>query len=80
VVKDSNKRFAQATDDFRFSAAVAEFGMILRESPEMRHTTMDQVIGIACNALGEDLHGYRAEFVSLAQTASALITPAVGVR
>ncbi len=80
VVKDGNKRFAHASDDFRFSAAVAEFGMILRDSPEMRHTTMDQVIDIACNALGEDLHGYRAEFVSLAQMAQALITPTVGVR
>ncbi len=80
VVKDSNKRFAQASNDFRFSAAVAEFGMILRESPEMRHTTMEQVIGIACNALGEDLHGYRSEFVGLAQTAGALMSPAVGVR
>jgi Ca-activated chloride channel family protein len=78
VVKDRNTRFAQASDDFRFSAAVAEFGMILRDSPEMRHTTMEQVIGIACHALGEDVHGYRAEFVSLAEMTAALMTPSVG--
>jgi len=80
VVKDGNTRFAQASNDFRFSAAVAEFGMILRDSPEMRDSSMEQVIGIACKALGDDEHGYRAEFVSLAQMAEALITPAVGVR
>ena len=30
AVKDRNTRFADASDNFRFSAAVAEFGMILR--------------------------------------------------
>ena len=80
VVKDRNTRFAQASNDFRFSAAVAEFGMILRDSPEVRDASMEQVIGIACNALGKDEHGYRAEFVSLAQMAEALMSPAVGVR
>jgi len=79
AVKDRSVRFANASTDFRFSAAVAEFGMILRDSPEMRHTTMAQVIGIACNALGDDMHGYRAEFVSLAQMAEALMTPSVGL-
>jgi len=80
VVKDRHTRFATASDDFRFSAAVAEFGMILRDSPEVRHATMEQVIGIACKALGKDEHGYRAEFVSLAQMAEALMTPTVGTR
>ncbi len=80
VVKDSNTRFAKASDDFRFSAAVAEFGMILRNSSEVGDATMEDVIGIACNSLGEDLHGYRAEFVSLAQMTQALMSPSVGYR
>ena len=80
VVKDGNTRFAQASNDFRFSAAVAEFGMILRDSPEARDATMEQVIGIACKAMGEDPHGYRAEFVSLAQAAEALMSPTLGTR
>ena len=80
VVRDRNVRFAQASNDFRFSAAVAEFGMILRNSSEVGDATMEDVIGIAMNALGEDLHGYRAEFVSLAQMTQALMTPALGYR
>ncbi len=79
AVKDGNKRFAQASDDFRFAAAVAEFGMILRNSPEVGDATMQDVIDVACRSLGDDEHGYRAEFVSLAQTAQSLVSPTVGV-
>jgi len=52
--------------------------MILRNSPEKGNATMEQVIAIAQAARGEDVHGYRAEFVSLAEMAEALMTPVVG--
>jgi Ca-activated chloride channel family protein len=80
VVKDRGTRFADASDNFRFSAAVAEFGMILRDSPERGEATMSQVISTARSARGEDPHGYRAEFVSLAEAAELLMTPTVGRR
>ncbi|MDH4036217.1 MAG: von Willebrand factor type A domain-containing protein [Candidatus Krumholzibacteria bacterium] len=80
AVKDRNTRFANASDNFRFAAAVAEFGMVLRNSPEKGSATMEQVIATARAARGEDVHGYRAEFVSLAETAQALMTPVYGVR
>jgi Ca-activated chloride channel family protein len=80
VVKDRNTRFRDASDDFRFSAAVAQFGMILRDSPERGDATMQQVIATATSARGEDLHGYRAEFLRLAEMAELLITPTVGTR
>jgi Ca-activated chloride channel family protein len=80
VVKDRHARFADASDDFRFSAAVAQFGMILRDSPEKGDATMQQVIATARGARGEDPHGYRAEFVGLAEMAEMLMTPAVGAR
>jgi len=80
VVKDRTTRFADASDDFRFSAAVAEYGMILRDSPEKGDATLAQVIAIARSARGEDLHGYRAEFVSLAEMTELLMTPVVGER
>ncbi len=80
AVKDRNTRFANASDNFRFAAAVAEFGMVLRNSPEKGSSTMEQVIATARTARGEDPHGYRAEFVSLAETAQALMTPVYGVR
>jgi Ca-activated chloride channel family protein len=80
VVKDHNTRFANASDDFRFSAAVAEFGMILRDSPEKGDATMADVVAIARAARGEDRNGYRAEFVGLAEMAELLMTPTVGSR
>ena len=80
VVKDRNARFGQASTDFRFSAAVAEFGMILRDSPERGAASMEDVIATARSARGEDVHGYRAEFVSLAEMAEALMTSTVGTR
>jgi Ca-activated chloride channel family protein len=80
AIRDRGTRFASASDNFRFSAAVAEFGMILRNSPEKGSATMEQVIATARSARGEDPHGYRAEFVSLAETAQALMTPVYGAR
>jgi Ca-activated chloride channel family protein len=80
VVKNRTSRFADASENFRFSAAVAEFGMILRKSPEKGDATMEHVVATARSARGEDPHGYRAEFVSLAEMTELLITPAVGTR
>lgn len=80
VVKDRGTRFTNTSDNFRFSAAVAEFGMILRDSPEKGNATMDQVIATARAARGKDPHGYRAEFVSLAETVEILMAPTVGER
>jgi Ca-activated chloride channel family protein len=73
AVRDRNTRFADASDNFRFSAAVAEFGMLLRGSDQAGTATMEQVIRTARSSQGEDEHGYRAEFVSLAETAQALM-------
>ena len=80
AVKDRNVRFSQASNDFRFSAAVAEFGMILRDSPERGRATMRDVVAIASQACGEDEHGYRAEFIRLAEQAEMLLTPVIGER
>jgi Ca-activated chloride channel homolog len=54
--------------------------MILRDSPEKGEATMAHVIAAARGARGQDPHGYRAEFVSLAETAELLMTPALGAR
>jgi Ca-activated chloride channel family protein len=58
--------------DFRFAAAVAEFGMLLRDSQFKQHATYDQAIKMARAAKGEDAEGYRAEFIKLAESAKLL--------
>jgi Ca-activated chloride channel family protein len=73
AVNDRNTRFANTSANFRFSAAVAEFGMLLRGSEESGNATMEQVIRTANAARGRDEHGYRAEFINLAETAQALM-------
>lgn len=65
VVTDSQKSFAQASEDFRFASAVAGFGMILRESEHKGGATLRQMQVIAREALGEDPQGHRVDFASL---------------
>ena len=60
------------SNDFRFAASVAEFGMLLRGSEYKGRSTSDQVLDLARGALGTDDGGYRAEFVRLVETYRAL--------
>jgi len=58
--------------DFQFQAAVAEFGLLLRDSEHRGTADIAHVIAAAREALGQDPEGYRAEFVRLAQAARAI--------
>jgi Ca-activated chloride channel family protein len=69
---DRNATFARATPDFRFAAAVAEFGMILRNSSYRANSRMDSVLDIAEGSRGQDRNGYRLEFISLVEKARNL--------
>jgi Ca-activated chloride channel family protein len=69
---DRGASFARASQDFRFAAAVAEFGMILRNSPYRGNARMESVLDIAEGSRGSDRNGYRQEFISLVQKARGL--------
>ena len=71
-VKDENKILQNSTTNLRFASAVAEFGMLLRSSAFKQQSTFKQVISLAGSALGNDIEGYRKEFVQLAQRATTL--------
>ncbi|MFP4469985.1 MAG: von Willebrand factor type A domain-containing protein [Bacteroidales bacterium] len=60
-----NRPVKNTSDNFRFSAAVASFGMLLRGSEHMGSTSADLVLDLANNAKGRDEEGYRAEFMQL---------------
>lgn len=66
---DKGRRFLTASPDFKFAAAVAEFGMILRDSPYKGSGTLNDVVDWAEAATGDDPGGYRSEFVELARDA-----------
>jgi Ca-activated chloride channel homolog len=62
------KDIDDASDNLRFAAAVAEFGMILRNSEFKGKSTLQSAITLARSARGLDEDGYRAEFVRLIGT------------
>jgi Ca-activated chloride channel family protein len=72
-VIDSHVALVNTSDNFRFSAAVASFGMLLRNSEYKQMANWQQVISLATAAKGADINGYRAEFIRLAQAASSMI-------
>jgi Ca-activated chloride channel family protein len=61
------------SENFRFSAAVAEFGLILRDSEYKKDASVEQVISLAQGGRGDDAEGYRGEFIKLVRTAETLI-------
>lgn len=71
-VTDSGAKLARASADFKFASAVAEFGMLLKDSPFKGTTTFDGALELAQEGKGNDTHGYRAEFLNLLAKAKAL--------
>jgi Ca-activated chloride channel family protein len=69
---DTNGSFESAPADLKFVAAVAEFGMILRDSEYKGTATLDAVVEWAQQAKGKDPNGYRAGFIELVRKAQAL--------
>ncbi|MCY3548553.1 MAG: von Willebrand factor type A domain-containing protein [Gemmatimonadetes bacterium] len=53
--------------DFRFAAAVAGFGMLLRDSQHAGDLTLDDVVTLAEKGKGGDPRGYRGEFIRLVE-------------
>jgi Ca-activated chloride channel homolog len=72
VVKDTHVALEKTSENFRFSAAVAEFGLLLRGSDFKGSANYEQVINLAKNAFGKDSEGYRAEFLKLVKTTKLL--------
>ena len=62
----------RASEDTRFAAAVAAFGMVLRDSEHRGSASFAAVLELARGALGYDPDGYRAEFVRIVEAARKL--------
>ncbi len=72
VVKVNSKGLDETSDNFNFSAAVAEFGMLLRDSKYKADSSFENAISLAEKSVGDDEFGYRSEFVFLVKTAKSL--------
>jgi Ca-activated chloride channel family protein len=72
TLSDTGFDFAAAPKDLKFAAAVAEFGMILRDSEYKGNATIQQVLEWAEEGKGADINGYRADFIELVRKAQTL--------
>lgn len=75
-VTETKTRFADASDDFKFAAAVTEYGMMLRRSPYRGTASMGDVIAWATAGTakpGDDPLGRRRDFIDLARRTEALM-------
>lgn len=75
-VTDGGASYSQASEDFKFAASVAAFGMILRDSPHKGTSSLAGVLELAEEGQGADKGGYRGEFLSLVKKTLALQTKA----
>jgi Ca-activated chloride channel family protein len=71
-VSDGALPVSTASADFRFSAAVAAFGMLLRGSAHGGDASYDSVRALAQASLGADFEAERREFVALVDRARVL--------
>ena len=71
-ITDGGTAWASASADFRHAAAVAGFGMLLRDSPYAGEASWSMVQELAAGAASRDPHGYRAEFRTLVRKARGM--------
>jgi len=62
----------KTSENYRFAAAVAAFGQLLRGGTYTGNFSYDDVTRLASPARGEDKFGYRSEFMQLVQLAKSL--------
>lgn len=68
TLKNSSAPLTKTSNNFRWSASVAAFGMLLRESEYANDFSYEQVVALAEKAKGEDSEGYRSEFISMVKS------------
>ncbi len=69
---DRGLKLKDTSTNFKFSAAVAAFGMVLRDSQYKGTANFDEVLKLSSQSQGTDLDGYRAEFIRLVQKSKTL--------
>ncbi|MEJ8803822.1 vWA domain-containing protein [Pontibacter sp. H249] len=72
TVTDKAVAVNNTSDDFRFSAAVAAYGMLLRDSEFKGNASYPMILELAEGGRGKDREGYRIEFINLVKSMSLL--------
>jgi Ca-activated chloride channel family protein len=77
TIEKNAQDWESTSDNFRFSASVASFGMILRESPYKGKSNYEQILSMARGSKGKDDNGYRSDFIQMVESAKMLDKQAV---
>ena len=72
IVNNEPISIQKSSEAFRFSAAVAIFGMLLRDSEYKGVSDYGMVMELAKNALGKDVYGEKKEFIELVKRAKEI--------
>lgn len=72
AIADGNRSIQAASENLKFSAAVAMYGMLLRDSEYKGEATFSQVLDLAEQAKGKDPQGYRTAFMQLVERSQTL--------
>ena len=68
VIENKTIPLNNSSDDFKFSAAVAWFGLKLRDSNLIPNKSTEPIKKLAKEGLSNDEDGYKAEFIRLVET------------
>ncbi|MEO5783423.1 MAG: von Willebrand factor type A domain-containing protein [Ginsengibacter sp.] len=71
-VKNNDVAFNATSNNFRFASSVAGFGMLLRQSEFKGNSSYKNILQIATDATGNDVEGYRKEFVTLVKKSASI--------
>ena len=72
IISYEENSISEMSENFRFSAAVAGFGMLLRDSEHKGDATYKSIVDLANGSKGKDMEGYRSEFIQLIKLAKHL--------
>ncbi|MGA9639724.1 YfbK domain-containing protein [Flavobacterium sp.] len=68
TINDKTIALKAASEDFKFTTAVAWFGLKLRDSKLVSDKDTKSILALAKNGLSKDTDGYKAELVRLVET------------
>lgn len=68
VIQNKAALLGTTSNDFKFSTAVAWFGLKLRDSKLITNKSSEDIIKLAKQGLINDTEGYKAEFIRLVET------------
>jgi Ca-activated chloride channel family protein len=72
VLNENTQDLESSTENLKFSSAVAQFALLLRESKYRGESSFDNVLKLAEASKGEDKFGYREEFITIVRMAKRL--------